>query len=104
MTTIDLQVEMADIKTRLGSLETAVREIVSGRRPSFQAPDIPSSNKELLAWMRMWGLVRDPTPEELDLAAQWDELPQEEQQAVLWELDHLPPGPLASDIIIENRR
>jgi hypothetical protein len=25
------------------------------------------------------------------------------KQAIQWELDHLPPGPMASDIIIENR-
>ena len=63
--------------------------------------DTPKAVRQSL---RDQGLVRDPTPEELRLAAVWDNLPKEEKQAVLWELDHLPPGPMASDIIIENRR
>jgi hypothetical protein len=37
-------------------------------------------------------------------AQRWEALSEEEKQAIQWELDHLPPGPMASDIIIENRR
>jgi len=54
--------------------------------------------------MRAQGLIREPTAEERRLGAEWRALSQEEKQAVIWELDHLPPGPMASDIIIENRR
>lgn len=104
MTTMELEMEVAEIKTRLRRVENALRE-QSGTQGQVSPPaNLPSSNEELLAWMRDQGLVRDPTPEELRLAAQWDNLPEEEKQAVLWELDHLPPGPMASDIIIENRR
>ena len=104
MTTSELEMEVAEIKTRLRRVENALLAQLGEQRDKPQTPDLPLSNEELLAWMRAQGLVRDPTPEELRLAAEWDNLPEEEKQAVLWELDHLPPGPMASDIIIENRR
>ncbi len=62
------------------------------------------NQEHLLDWLKAEGVVRDPTPEERRLAAEWEALPEEEKQAIAWELDHVPPGPMASDLILENRR
>ena len=103
MTTLEL--ELVELKTRIEQLETQVRRLAGDRHEvAPPAPGEPLDQEQLLAWLKAEGLVRDPTPEERRLAAEWDALPEEEKQAIRWELDHLPPGPMASDIVIENRR
>jgi len=103
MTTLEL--ELVELKTRIERLETQVRRLAGDRHEvAPPAPGEPLDQERLLAWLKAEGLVRDPTPEERRLAAEWDALPEEEKQAIRWELDHLPPGPMASDIVIENRR
>ena len=104
MTTLELEMEVAELKTRLIDVERTVRERLGGLDVVSPPAKLPVSNAELLDWLRRQGLVRDPTPDELRMAELWNQRTEEEKQAVLWELDHLPPGPMASDIIIENRR
>ena len=103
MTTMELEMEVAEIKTRLRRVESALRER-SGAQGNLSPPNLPLSNEELLAWMRNQGLVRDPTPEELRLAAQWDALPDEEKDAHVRLMNSLVLDPPLSEIIIENRR
>ncbi len=103
MTTLELMMEVVELKTRLTDVERTVRErlgALDARPPS----KLPLSNEELLDWLRQQGLVREPTPDERRAADMWNQRTEEERQAILWELDHLPPGPMASDIIIEARR
>jgi hypothetical protein len=103
MTTLEL--ELVELKTRVERLETKVRRLAGDRHEvAPPAPGQPLDQEQLIAWLKAEGLVRDPTLEERELAAEWDAIPEEEKEAVRWELDHLPPGPMASDIIIENRR
>lgn len=103
MTTLEL--ELVELKTRVERLEVLVRRLASDRHEvAPPALGEPLDQEQLLAWLKAEGLVRDLTPEERRLAAEWDALPKEEKQAIRWELDHLPPGPMASDIVIENRR
>jgi len=100
-----LELELAELKTRVERLETTVQRLAGARRRVPPPP--PGADRDparLLARLRAEGLVRAPTTEERRLAAEWDALSEEEKQAIHWELDHLPPGPMASDIIIENRR
>ena len=104
MTTMELESEVAEIKSRLRRLETALQTHLRVQGDKQQTPNPPLSNVELLAWMRAEGLVIDPPPDALIHAARWRAMPEAEKQTVLWELDHLPPGPMASDIIIESRR
>jgi len=104
MTTMELEMEVAEIKTRLRRVENALLAQLGEQGDKSQTPDLPLSNEELLAWMRAEGLVIDPPPDALVHAARWRAMPEAEKQTVLWELDHLPPGPMASDIIIESRR
>ena len=103
MTTVEQ--ELIELKTRLERLEAAVGRLIVSERPLVQLPaDEPPDRRQLLGWLKSEGIVRDPTPEERRLAAEWDALPEEEKQAVRQELDHLPPGPMASDLVAENRR
>ena len=60
--------------------------------------------EQVVTWLKAEGIIRDPIPEEYHLAAEWDGLKEEEKQAIQWELDHVPSGPMVSDLIAENRR
>jgi len=103
MTTIEL--ELVELKTRVERLETKMRRLVSDRREvAPPAPGEPLDQEQFLAWLKAEGLIVDPPPIAQAHAEHWRSLPEEEKQAIRWELDHLPPGPMASDIVIENRR
>ena len=54
-----------ELKTRVERLEAAVGRLTGEQR---HAPSGP----QLLTWLKLEGLVRDPTPEERRLAAEWD--------------------------------
>ncbi len=100
----NLEQELIELKTRVELLEAEVERLTGNERLRVQPPrSKPTNRRQLLAWLKSEGIVRDPTPEERHLAAEWDALPEQERQAVRQELDHLPPGPLASDLVIENR-
>lgn len=96
-------IELAELKSRVEHLEEAVRRL-QGQGVAIPTTQGLSERARLLAELKAEGLIRDPLPEELALAAEWDALPEEEKQAVIWELEHLPPGPMVSDIVIEGRR
>jgi hypothetical protein len=103
MTTLEL--EVVDLRTRVEQLETTVRQLAGKRRRAKPATlRGPMNQEQLLAWLKAEGLIIEPPPIVREYAAQWEALSEEEKQAVRWELDHLPPGPMVSDIIIENRR
>jgi hypothetical protein len=101
MATIELELE--ELRQRVAWLESTVRQL-TGRDVEKPSVSLPLDETALIALLKAEGIIRDPTPEELNLAAKWRELPEDEKQAIQWELDHLPPGPMASDIISENRR
>ena len=67
-------------------------------------PDQPPELEPLLAWLKADGLIRDPTPEERRLAAEWDALPEEEKQDHIRLMRSLVLDPPLSQIIIQNRR
>ncbi len=100
MTTLEL--ELVEIKARVERLEATVRRL-AGDEHKTAPPVEPPDREQLLERLKAEKLVRDPTPEERRLAAEWDALPEGEKQAIRRELDHLPPGPMASDIVVENR-
>ncbi len=64
----------------------------------------PLTEDESYALLKAQGVSSESTPEAIASAERWHSLTEEEKKAVQWELDHLPPGPMASDIVIENRR
>ncbi len=96
--------ELMEIRARLEQLEQQVRRLL-GESPNVppSAPDMPPAPQHLLAWLRAQGLISEPPPVARVHAQRWRPLPEEEKQAIQWELDRLPPGPMASDIVIENR-
>jgi len=103
MTTLEL--ELVELTTRVERLEATVRRLANdGHRVAPPAPGQPLDQEQLLAWLKAEGLIVDPPPVALAHAERWHALSEEERQAIHWELDHLPPGPMASDIVIENRR
>jgi len=67
-------------------------------------PDKPLDLAQILDWLKAEGLVRDPTPEERRLAAEWDALPEEGKQDHIRLMQSLVLDPPLSQIIIENRR
>lgn len=103
MTALELEFEMAEIKTRLRRLENALG--VQGDATDLVPPlRLPQTNEEVVAWMRDQGLVTDPTPEERRLAALWEELPNDEQEAHVHLINSMVLDPPLSEIIIANRR
>jgi hypothetical protein len=104
--------ELDELKQRIEQLESGLRQIA--RKVDFDplplAVAAPTKSPtdmtraELHAWLLAEGLIVEPPPEVRRRAHAWEVLPEEEKAAVRWELDHLPPGPMVSDIIIENRR
>jgi hypothetical protein len=107
-----VQEELEDIKARLTRLES--RHGRRAKRDQNQLQHIPPKSlaemnrTELMAWLTDEGLIREPTEEERRLAAEWsaewNAMSEDERQAIQWELDHLPAGPMVSDIVSEGRR
>lgn len=104
MTTLELEMEVAEIKTRLHRLERALRKQTNTARHGSPPQDLPMNNEDLLVWMREQGLVSDPIPDDVRLAAQWDDLPDEEKVAHVRLMHGLALDPPLSEIIIEQRR
>lgn len=99
-----LEMEVVGLKARVEWLETQMSQL-TGLVPDEvpPAPNEPLGHEQLMAWLIAEGLIREPTPVEKQLAAEWEALSTEEKKSIRWELDHLPPGPMVSDIIIQNR-
>jgi hypothetical protein len=96
-----LETEIDNLKRRVALLEAMVaRQIQAddeGAQPLKQ-------QNELIAWLQAEGLIAEPPPTAWLHAQRWHERPDTEKRKILRALDHLPPGPMASDIVIESRR
>jgi hypothetical protein len=103
-----VEVELRELETRVTWLEQAIRELRGdgGRAVlvSDEEMESLSEREQLLVELKAEGLIRDLTPEERARAAEWDALPEDEKEAVVQEMRNLKPGPMLSDIIIQNRR
>jgi len=100
-----VEAELRELKARVGRLEQIVRELREDSSPAALA-DIEnlSERERALAILKAEGLIRDLTPEEQALAAEWQALPEEEKQAHIQLMKSLVLDPPLSQIIIENRR
>ena len=77
-----LEQEVRDLKSRLTHLEAVIHRLVRATPPAGGiASDVPLDQIRLLAWLKVHGLVRDPTTEECRVAAEWDALSDEDKQA-----------------------
>ena len=99
-----LEQEVQDLKMRLTRLEAVLHHLVRAT-PHAGDPEgrAPRDQTELLAWLKTQGLVRDPTAEERRMAAAWDALSEEEQQAHRAFMHRLILEPPLSQILIEHR-
>ena len=96
--------EVEELKVRLERLEAVVRRLV-GDEPQVGLPTSEKSadQEPPLSWLKAQGLVRDPTPEEKRLAAEWDTLSEEEKQAHIRFMHSLVLTPPLSQVLIDNR-
>jgi hypothetical protein len=100
-----VEAELRELKARVGRLEQVVRELRGDGSPASPAEREDLSERErALAILKAEGLVRELTPEERALAAEWQALPEEEKQAHIQLMRSLVLDPPLSQIIIENRR
>ena len=104
--------ELNELKRRVEQLEASLQQIarkvdfdqlpLAVAEPAKSPADM--TRAELHAWLLEQGLIVEPPPEVQARAQAWAILPDKDKAAVQQALDHLPPGPMVSDIIIENRR
>jgi hypothetical protein len=100
-----LEQEVGELKARLERLEAMVHSLAGDvRTPVLPAESAPQNQDRLLTWLKTQGLVRDPTPEEHRMAAEWDTLSEAEKQAHIHFMRSLALDPLLSQVLIENRR
>ena len=103
-----VEVELRELQTRVTWLEQAIRELRGDdSRPtpvSGKEIESLSEREQLLVELKAEGLIRDLTPQERAHAERWRALPEDEKHAIIQEMHDLKPGPMLSDIIIQNRR
>ena len=100
-----LEQEVGQLKARLDRLEAMVRALAGDAyKGVLPAAGAPQNQDPLLAWLKTQGLVRDPTPEEHRMAAEWDTLSEADKQAHVHFMRSLTLDPLLSRVLIENRR
>ena len=70
-----LKQEVGELKARLERLEAMVHSLAGDtHKAGLPAAGEPQNQDQLLAWLKTQGLIREPTPEEHRLAAEWDTL------------------------------
>jgi hypothetical protein len=100
-----LEQEVGELKARLDRLEAMVHSLAGdAHKTGLPAAGEPQNQDQLLAWLKTQGLVRDPTPEEHRMAAEWDTLSEAEKQAHIRFMRSLALDPPLSQVLIENRR
>ena len=100
-----LKQEVGELKARLERLEAIVRSLAGDtHKAGLPAVGEPQNQDHLLAWLKTQGLVRDATPEEHRMAAEWDTLSEAEKQAHIRFMRSLALDPPLSQVLIENRR
>jgi hypothetical protein len=100
-----LEQEVGELRARLERLEAMIRSLAGdAHKAVLPAAGEPQNQDRLLAWLKTQGLVRDPTPEEHRMAAEWDTLPEAEKQAHVHFMRNLALDPLLSRVLIEKRR
>lgn len=104
---VGAQVRLQKLETRVTWLEQTVQELRGNQRLTMVREDEAESLSErewLLTKLKAEGLIRDLTPQERVHAERWRALPEEEKKVIIHEMQNLKPGPMLSDIIIQNRR
>ena len=97
--------EVGELKARFSASRAVVHQL-AGDEPQVALPTSggPAGQESLLSWLKAQGLVRDPTPEERHLAAEWDTLSEEEKQAHIRFMHSLVLTPPLSQVLIDHCR
>lgn len=114
MSTMELEHEVRTLTQRLAELEKIVVQLaIEVQQPSqtglnerpagATTKHAPGNDQELIAWMRRQGLVVEAPPAAIEYSRRWRSLSAAERQAIQSELDHLPPGTMASEWITLGR-
>ena len=100
-----LERETGELKERVERLEAVIRWLVGHEsQGTLPISEKAAKQEQLLAWLKTQGFIREPTPEERRLAAEWNALTAEEKQAHIHCMDHLILDPPLSQIISDQRR
>ena len=100
-----IEMELAELRRRVERLEEAMRRLEGdGHRTEALALEGLSERERLLAELKAEGLIRDPTPYERRLAAEWDSLSEDEKHSQTQMMHSLVLDPPLSDIILQNRQ
>lgn len=103
-----LQESITHLEVRVTRLEKTLQKLVN--KPSGNMNGLFSSQPEqppqaqLINWLKSQGVIRTPTQEEEQLAAEWNDLPEQVKQEHVNFMQHLELDPSLSQIILENRR
>ena len=97
--------ELQKLKARVEHLETTVRRLagVEGQMAKPVSENL-SDQEQILARLKAEGVIREPTPQEHHLAAEWETLPEEEKEAHLRFMHGLALDTPLSQVILESRR
>lgn len=103
--------EIDELKLRVAELEKQVAQLqaqLAQRSPRVvrEAPAVaarPLTQKEIWAKLLAKGLIRLPTPAELELSKKWEALPEADKEATRGTLRNLKLEPSASEIIHKMR-
>lgn len=97
--------EVKDLKARLARLEAMIQRLVHDTPQADEAEiHVPLDQTQLVAWLKLHGLARDPTAEERRVAAQWEALSEHDKRVHIASMHRLRLEPPLSQILIEQRR
>lgn len=103
-----LQESITRLEVRVARLEETLQNLVNtssgDTKEVFVAQPTHLTQAQLIDWLKNRGVIRTPTQEEEQLAAEWHELPEQEKQEHIDFMQHLELEPPLSQIILENRR
>ena len=102
---MQLEEEVATLRSRLDRLEATVDRLIEGT-PTETAGSAAEGldHVRLRALLTAEALIARPSSLEQEAAGRWNALTAEEKHRVRTELDRLAPGPMVSDIVLEQRR
>lgn len=114
MSTVELEHEVRTLSQRIDQLEKAIVQLTHEMQRSsrIESPDShiettlrPEAvdEQDLRAWMREQGLIIEPPQAAIEHSRRWRAVSAAERRALQRELDHMPPGVMVSELIIEGR-
>lgn len=99
--------DLKKLQRQLEQLQKRVERLESDKEvepaPTRQALRPLSSNKEIIAYLKEVGVIRDLTEEEKKLAAEWHALPQKEKDEVNQALSEIRLDQTVAELIAEVR-